>query len=125
GVEMAQVVRRLGGEVVLVEGAERVLPREPEALGTAVGEGLRRDGIELVLGVHATGARPDGDDYVLSFGDRGELRGDRLLVATGRRPRVDDIGLETVGITPDPHGIPVDARLRAGEHLWAIGDVIG
>ena len=54
------------------------------------------------------------------------MRGDRLLVATGRRPRVDDIGLETVGIEPDPHGVPVDARLRgAASGLWAIGDVTG
>ena len=54
-----------------------------------------------------------------------ELRGDRLLVATGRRPRVHGIGLETVGIEPDPHGLPVDEHLRAGERLWAIGDVTG
>ena len=57
--------------------------------------------------------------------DGRELRGDRLLVATGRRPRVEGIGLETVGITADGRGIPVDARLRAGERLWAIGDVTG
>jgi dihydrolipoamide dehydrogenase len=54
-----------------------------------------------------------------------ELRGDRLLAATGRRPRVQGIGLETVGIEPDPHGVPVDARCRAGERLWAIGDITG
>ena len=60
-----------------------------------------------------------------SFDDGRELRGDRLLVATGRRPRVDGIGLETVGIEPNGHGIPVDAQLRAGERLWAIGDVTG
>jgi dihydrolipoamide dehydrogenase len=57
--------------------------------------------------------------------DGRELRGDRMLVATGRRPRVEGIGLETVGITVDGHGIPVDARLQAGERLWAIGDVTG
>ena len=57
--------------------------------------------------------------------DGPELRGDRLLVATGRRPRVDGIGLETVGIAPDRTGIPVDAQLRAGDRLWAIGDVTG
>ena len=62
---------------------------------------------------------------MLELDDGRELRGDRLLVATGRRPRVDGIGLETVGIEPDAHGIPVDARLRAGERLWAIGDVTG
>ena len=70
-------------------------------------------------------ARREGDDYVLELDDGRELRGDRLLVATGRRPRVEGIGLETVGIEADPHGIPVDAHLRAGERLWAIGDVTG
>ena len=73
----------------------------------------------------ATEARRDGDEYVLVFDDGRELRGDRLLVATGRRPRVDGIGLETVGIAADHHGIPVDAQLRAGDGLWAIGDVTG
>jgi dihydrolipoamide dehydrogenase len=94
-------------------------------LGEALGEVLRRDGIELVLGVHATAARREGDDYVLELDDGRALRGDRLLVATGRRPRVDALGLETVGVEADGHGIPVDARLRAGERLWAIGDVNG
>jgi dihydrolipoamide dehydrogenase len=125
GVELAQAVRRLGGEVVLAEGAEHVLAREPAPLGEALGEVLRRDGIELVLGAHVTAARRDGDDYVLELDDGRELRGDRLLVATGRRPRVDGIGLETVGIEADARGIPVDAQLRAGERLWAVGDVTG
>ena len=125
GVEMAQAVRRLGGEVALVDGAEHLLGREPAPLGEALGEVLRREGIELILGARASAARRDGDDYVLEFGDRDELRGDRLLVATGRRPRTEGIGLETVGIEPDGGGVPVDARLRAGERLWAIGDVNG
>ena len=125
GVEMAQAVRRLGGEVVIVEGAEHLLAREPAPLGEALAEVLRRDGIELVLGVQAAAARREGDDFVLELDDGGTLRGDRLLVATGRRPRVDGIGLETVGIEADPRGIPVDARLRAGRGLWAIGDVTG
>ena len=123
GVEMAQAVRRLGGEVVLIGGASHVLAREPAPLGEALGEVLRRDGVELVLGQHATGARRDGESYVLEFDHGRELRGDRLLVATGRRPRVEGIGLETVGIEADGHGVPVDARMRAGERLWAIGDV--
>src|SRR5918998_2310399 len=118
GVEMAQAVRRLGGEVALLEGAAHVLAREPAPLGEALGEALRRDGIELVLGAHATSARRDGEDYVLELEDGREVRGDRLLVATGRRPRVDGIGLETVGIQPNPRGIPVDASLRAGDRLW-------
>ena len=125
GVELGQVVRRLGGEVVIVEGADRVLSREPAALGEALGEELRRDGIELVLGVRATEASRDGEDFVLRLEDGRELRGDHLLVATGRRPRVEGIGLETVGLDPDPGGVPVDAHLRAGDRLWAIGDVTG
>jgi len=125
GAEMAQAVRRLGGEVALIEGASHVLAREPAPLGDALGEELRRDGIELLTGVHAASARQDGADYVLVLEDGRELRGDRLLAATGRRPRVNGIGLETVGITPAPQGVPVDARMRAGERLWAIGDVTG
>ncbi|MBV9007402.1 MAG: NAD(P)/FAD-dependent oxidoreductase, partial [Solirubrobacterales bacterium] len=125
GVELAQVVRRLGGEAVIVEGADRVLPREPAPLGDALSDALRRDGIELMLGMHATAARRDGDEYVLQFDGGGELRGEKLLVATGRRPRVEGIGLETVGVEPDPHGVRVDEYMRAGERLWAIGDVNG
>jgi dihydrolipoamide dehydrogenase len=125
GVELAQVVRRLGGEVVLIEGSGHLLPREPAPLGEGLGEALRRDGIELVLGMHASAARRDGEDYVLAFGDGSEQRGDRLLVATGRRPRVEGIGLETVGVEANPRGIAVDEYLRASERLWAIGDVTG
>ena len=124
GTEMAQVVRRFGGDVTLVEGAEHLLAHEPAPLGRALGEELRRDGIELILGVQAVQARRDGDDYVLVLGDGRELRGDRLLAATGRRPRLP-AGLDTVGVTAGPHGIPVDAHLRAGERLWALGDVTG
>jgi pyruvate/2-oxoglutarate dehydrogenase complex dihydrolipoamide dehydrogenase (E3) component len=123
GTEMAQAVRRLGGEAVLVGSS--LLAREPARLGEALAEVLRDDGIELALGARATAARRDGDDYVLELDDGRELRGDRLLVATGRRPRVDGIGLESVGIEPNPRGVRVDARLRAGERLWAIGDVTG
>jgi pyruvate/2-oxoglutarate dehydrogenase complex dihydrolipoamide dehydrogenase (E3) component len=125
GAEMAQAVRRFGGEVALVEGAEHILPREPAPLGEALAEVLRRDGVEFVLGARATAARRDGADYVLEFENGDDLRGDRLLVATGRRPRVDGIGLETVGVETDGHGIPVDEHLHAGERLWAIGDVVG
>jgi pyruvate/2-oxoglutarate dehydrogenase complex dihydrolipoamide dehydrogenase (E3) component len=125
GLEMAQAVRRLGGDVALVDRGKHVLDREPAPLGEALGEVLRREGIELVLSANASAARRDGDDFVLEFDEGRELRGDRLLVATGRRPRVHGVGLETVGIEPDAHGVPVDAHMRAAERLWAIGDVTG
>ena len=125
GVEMAQAVRRLGGEVTLVEGATHLLAREPAPLGEALATVLERDGVQLFLGRKVTAVRRDGEDYVLTLDDARELRGDRLLVATGRRPRTDGIGLETVGITADRRGVPVDAHLRVGERLWAIGDVTG
>jgi pyruvate/2-oxoglutarate dehydrogenase complex dihydrolipoamide dehydrogenase (E3) component len=125
GVEMAQAVHRLGGEAAVVDMADHVLAREPAPLGEALGEMLRREGIELVLSANATAVRRDGEDYVLEIDDGRELRGDRLLVATGRRPRVAGLGLETVGVEPNARGVPVDAHLRAGENLWAIGDVNG
>jgi dihydrolipoamide dehydrogenase len=125
GVEMAQAVRRLGGEVVLIETADQLLPREAAPLGQALGEVLDRDGIELLIGAHVTVARRDGEHYVLTLGDGRELCGDRMLVATGRRPRVAGLGLETVGVTAEAHGIPVDARLQVGERLWAVGDITG
>jgi dihydrolipoamide dehydrogenase len=125
GVEMAQAVCRFGGEAAVIDMADHLLAREPAPLGEALGEVLRREGIELVLSASAAAARRDGDDYILELDDGRELRGDKLLVATGRRPRVQGLGLETVGVEPDMRGVPVDAHLRAAEHLWAIGDVTG
>jgi pyruvate/2-oxoglutarate dehydrogenase complex dihydrolipoamide dehydrogenase (E3) component len=125
GVEMAQAVRRLGGGATVIDRSAHLLGREPAPLGEALGEEFRREGIELVLSAGAAAVRREGEDYIVVLDDGRELRGDRLLVATGRRPRVEGIGLETVGIEPDGHGVPVDAHLRAGENLWAIGDVNG
>ena len=123
GVEMAQAVSRFGASVALVEGEERLLPREPKPLGEALGEALTAEGIEQHFGQHAQAARRDGDEYVLEFPDGTELRGDRLLVATGRRPRTDGLGLENVGVAVGKRGIPVDERLNVADGVWAIGDV--
>jgi dihydrolipoamide dehydrogenase len=125
GVEMAQAVRRFGGDVTIIERGGHLLPREPRPLGDALDAVLRRDGIEVVLDVEPTTARRDGDEYLLEVAGGRVFRGDRLLVATGRRPRVEGIGLETVGIEPDAHGVSVDSHLKVAERLWAIGDVTG
>jgi pyruvate/2-oxoglutarate dehydrogenase complex dihydrolipoamide dehydrogenase (E3) component len=125
GVEIAQAVFRFGASVALVEGMDHLLPREPKPLGDALGEALADEGIELHFGQHASSARRDGDEFVLEFGDGQELRGDRLLVATGRRPRTEGLGLENVDVSPEKTGIPVDERLNVTEGVWAIGDVTG
>jgi pyruvate/2-oxoglutarate dehydrogenase complex dihydrolipoamide dehydrogenase (E3) component len=125
GAELAQATHRFGAEVAIVEGADHLLSREPPALGRALGEALAGEGIDVRLGVHATRARRDGADYVLELDDGSELRGDRLLVATGRRPRVSGLGLDRVGIEAGPAGVPVDARMAASEGVWALGDLTG
>jgi pyruvate/2-oxoglutarate dehydrogenase complex dihydrolipoamide dehydrogenase (E3) component len=125
GVEMAQAVRRLGGEVAIVEGGPRVLSREAAPLGDALGDVLQRDGIEIRVGVSATAARRSGEDYVLELANGETLHGDHLLVATGRKPRLHDLGLDTVGVPTDGRAVPVDARLRVADGLWAIGDATG
>ena len=82
GVEMAQAVRRLGGEVVLVGSAPHLLPREPEPLGDGARRGAAERGHRAAPGTRAVAARRDGEDYVLELEDGRELRGDKLLVAT-------------------------------------------
>ena len=121
GLELGQALVRMGASVAIVEGAERLLAREPAPLGEAIAGALGADGVELHLGRHAAAARREGDELVLELADGTELRGDRLLVATGRRPRVAGLGLETVGLDR----VTVDAHMHAGERLWAIGDVTG
>ena len=125
GVEMAQAVHRLGGAVSIVEHSAHVLPREPAPLGEALGDVMTREGIDIVHRVRATRARREASDFILELDDGRELRGDRLLVATGRRPRVEGIGLETVGVAAVAQGVPVDAHLRVRDRLWAVGDITG
>jgi pyruvate/2-oxoglutarate dehydrogenase complex dihydrolipoamide dehydrogenase (E3) component len=125
GVELAQAAARMGASVAVIEGMDRLLAREPTSLGEALADVLRADGVELHLGVHVTSARRDGGDFVLELADGTELRGDRVLVATGRRPRTEHLGLETVGVQAGPGGIPVDGRMRVTDGVWAIGDVTG
>jgi pyruvate/2-oxoglutarate dehydrogenase complex dihydrolipoamide dehydrogenase (E3) component len=126
GTEMAQACMRLGSSsVTLVEGMDNVLPREPKPLGEGLGRALAAEGLELRFGQHASAARKDGDEYVLEFPDGTELRGDRLLVATGRSPRVKGLGLENVNVEPGKRGVEVDGRMKVADGVWAVGDVTG
>jgi pyruvate/2-oxoglutarate dehydrogenase complex dihydrolipoamide dehydrogenase (E3) component len=125
GVEMAQVFATFGTDVDLVEGMDHILPREPRPLGEALGDALAGERLRIHLGRRAGSVARNASNYLVRFEDGNELAAERLLVAAGRRPRVKDLGLENVGIEAGPHGIPVDARMRAAEGIWAIGDVTG
>lgn len=127
GVEMAQAWSSLGTEVTLVEAAERLLASEEPFASEQVSEALEREGVQVVTGAKATKVRGGaGEPISLGLDDGGELAAERLLVAIGRRPRVEGIGLESVGIEASGP-IDVDDRMRVGgrEWLYAIGDVNG
>jgi dihydrolipoamide dehydrogenase len=121
GTELAQILRRFGAEVTLVQGPDRVLNREDPRLSELVAEQLGREGVQVKVGRRAKAVEPG---VTVRLDDGSEVRGERLIVATGRRPRTDGLGLETVGIEPN-RGIPVDERCRAADGVWAIGDATG
>jgi len=124
GVELAQAFARFGVRVTVLEVADRILaPEEPEA-SEAVAKALRADGITVRTGVHIDRVTHADDAFTVTVdGDR--LSADRLLVAAGRRPNLADLGLDTVGLDPAARSLAVDDRMRAGDRLWAIGDITG
>jgi pyruvate/2-oxoglutarate dehydrogenase complex dihydrolipoamide dehydrogenase (E3) component len=125
GVEIAQALGRMGVEVTIVEGDSQLLPREARTVGEALAGALRAEGIELHLGSFASRASREGEEYALRFDEGTELRAEKMLVATGRRPRLEGLGLATVGIEPVDGAVSVDERLRAADGVWAIGDATG
>jgi pyruvate/2-oxoglutarate dehydrogenase complex dihydrolipoamide dehydrogenase (E3) component len=125
GIELAQLLRRLGAEVQLVESAERLLSREDPRVSELILEAVSEDGIEVHVGTEVTSASSGGGGKSVRLEDGAELRGAELIVATGRAPRIAELGLESVGIEPGPSGIEVDERCRASEGIWAVGDVTG
>jgi pyruvate/2-oxoglutarate dehydrogenase complex dihydrolipoamide dehydrogenase (E3) component len=123
GVEMAQIVRRLGAEVTLVENADRPIAREAKPAGEALQKALVAEGLDVRCNHRANRAEQVDGGYRLSFENGDSVDGDKLLVATGRRPRLDGIGLEEAGVERSERGgVKVDERLRAGDGVWAIGD---
>jgi pyruvate/2-oxoglutarate dehydrogenase complex dihydrolipoamide dehydrogenase (E3) component len=125
GVEMAQAWSTLGSSVVLVEALDRILPNMEEFASTEVADGLEAAGVELRTGVKATAVHRNGKVRV-ELDDDGAVEGDEILVAVGRRARVEDIGLESVGIEPDGY-LDVDDQMRVQgtDWLYAVGDVNG
>lgn len=127
GLEMAQFYRRLGSAVTVVHDGDRVAPREDPDVSEAVERLLEAEGIAFRLSAEAVGVEAAESGLHLHLGGGAALEGSHLFVATGRRPNTDDLGLDTVGLTPDEAGfLPIDARLSTPvEGLWAAGDVRG
>jgi pyruvate/2-oxoglutarate dehydrogenase complex dihydrolipoamide dehydrogenase (E3) component len=125
GLELGQFFRRMGAAVTLVEAAKRLIPREEPAISERILGVLREEGVDVRLGVAAVQARREGAKRVLRLADGSEVAGEQLIVAIGRSPRVQDLGLESVGAQVRPEGVAVDERCRAAEGVWAIGDATG
>ncbi len=126
GVELAQFMRRFGSEVSVVQGAPRLAEREDERVSELLRESLERDGSAVRTGAHVERVTRDGQPIVATLDDGATLRGERLIVAVGRRPRGHDIGLETIGVKAGEHGeVPVDEHCRVTDGVWAAGDCTG
>src|SRR6202165_101304 len=123
GVELSQVFARFGVKVSIIEGMNRVLAMEEPEASAVLDEVLRRDGIELYLNARAQSVEPLGGAATVNLDDGRKATAQKLLVATGRRANLADIGLETVGLDPSSRLLEPDDPLRVGERLWAIGDV--
>jgi len=130
GLEFGQMYRRFGSEVTVVEIGPRLTPREDEDVSDAVADFLAREGVALRLSATCLSVSMSGEDIVMHVdcGDGApEIRGSHLLIATGRRPNTDDLGLERAGVKRDPRGyIVVDDELRTNvPGIWALGDCNG
>jgi dihydrolipoamide dehydrogenase len=126
GLELGSVWRRLGAEVTVVEYLDRILPGTDLEIAREALKLFKRQGMQFVLKARVTGARREDDGAVIEIEGRDPLRGDRVLVAVGRKPHTEGLGLGTVGIELDDHGrIPVDAHFATtADGVFAIGDVI-
>ena len=125
GLELAQAFRRFGAEVTVVEAAGHALPMEEPENAAAIDEVLRRDGITLITGTTATAAASSERGVTVELSDGTHLEAERLLVATGRRPDLRSLGVAELGIDPDAPSVATDENLRAGDGVWAVGDVTG
>jgi pyruvate/2-oxoglutarate dehydrogenase complex dihydrolipoamide dehydrogenase (E3) component len=130
GLEFAQVYRRFGSEVTVIELAPRLIPREDEDVSHAVAEFLKEEGIDVRVDSKVVGVEKQGNSIAVKVQSGGEISkvvGTQVLVAIGRRPNTDDLGLDKAGIATDAHGfIQVDDQLRTNvPGIWAMGDCNG
>lgn len=125
GVELSQAYARFGASVALIEGADRILPGEDPRLSAAITAALEIDGVEIHTGVTAQKVHGGEHEQRVELSDGAELRGNELLVATGRKPASDELGLESLPVKLERGAIEVDKRLRAAPGIYAIGDVNG
>jgi pyruvate/2-oxoglutarate dehydrogenase complex dihydrolipoamide dehydrogenase (E3) component len=124
GAEMAQAFSRFGTQVTVVENADQILAVEEPEAGALIGEVFASEGIQVLTGATTSAVSYSDGRFTIEVPGQ-QLHADRLLVATGRRPNIADIGLDTVGLDPTARSVEVDERMRAGEGLWAIGDITG
>jgi len=130
GLEFAQMFRRFGSEVSVIEAAPRLIAREDEDVSSAVADFLQKEGVRLYLNSKAVEVKQDRNGIgvsVRSGEQASDVGGTHLLVAIGRRPNTDDLGLDKAGVATDSRGyIVVDDELRTGiPGIWAIGDCNG
>ncbi len=125
GVELGQFFCRFGVKVTLVQGADRLINREDPAVGALLLDVLRGEGVDVRLNTRAERVRMYNGERVVTLSDGQEVRAQEVLVATGRTPRVEGLGLEAVGIDADRKGIAIDEHCRAADGVWAVGDVTG
>jgi pyruvate/2-oxoglutarate dehydrogenase complex dihydrolipoamide dehydrogenase (E3) component len=130
GLEFAQVYRRFGSEVTVIELAPRLIAREDEDVSSAVAEFLKEEGVDVRVDSKVVGVEKRGNRIAVKVESTGKISqvvGTHVLVAIGRRPNTDDLGLDKAGIATDPRGyIQVDDQLRTNvPGIWAIGDCNG
>jgi len=127
GVEMAQVYVRFGARVTVVQGEGRILPRDHPRSSQVVLDQLRREGVEVRLGVHAQAVRQGGAGRVLELSDGSTVEGAELVIAVGRRPGdLRELGVEEGGVELDERGgARADEQMRIGEGMFVAGDAAG
>jgi pyruvate/2-oxoglutarate dehydrogenase complex dihydrolipoamide dehydrogenase (E3) component len=126
GVELGLFLARYGAHVTILERSGRLLSREDPRPGELTEQYLREEGIDIRTSTSAVRARKDGEDTVVELDSGDEVRCDVIIVGTGRTPRTGDLGLESIGVELGERGeIVVDDHCRAGDGVWALGDVTG